>query len=85
MNRNFGMKSARQPAGGAADHRALRADTLRDPFDFRENYPLPPGTLRADPMTDAERSSAAGKFVIMFLSLWLLIPWVVAGIMLHFR
>lgn len=82
MTRHFGIPNTNGRLTEGAFHQpsALRADTPRDP------YPLPAQSLRPDPLTtDAERSDAAGKFVVVFLSLCFLIPMLCAGIMLHFQ
>jgi len=65
-------QSGRQRLGGAS--------TL--PTATRSNYALR-DSLPA--MTDAERSSAAGKFVIAFLSVCFLIPMICVGVMMGSR
>lgn len=55
---------------------AGRADTLRD-YD-----PLPPELLIVEEST---KERAATCFVTVFLSVWFLIPFVMIGVILHFR
>jgi len=66
-------QSGRTTLGGTSDR----------PSTTRSNYAL--RDLSEPSMTDAERSSAAGKFVFAFLSIWFLVPMILAGVMLHFR
>lgn len=78
--RNFGITKVQAAPGGFRQPPARRADTPRD------LPPLPRGSIQSDPLTtDAERNSAAGKFVVVFLSLWFLVPLILAGIMMRGR
>ncbi len=75
------MKSARQSAGGTANHLAQRDNTNAS----RNLYPFPAQSLRSDPSDERLRERAALSFVTVFLSVCFLIPMVCAGVMLHFR
>ncbi len=58
---------------------ASSADMRADP------YPLPPRSLRPDPLTDLERSNIAGRFAIAVISICFLVPMILAGIMMRFH